>query len=115
MWDCTVDLAKFMVQNRALFEGKSVMELGCGHGLLGILAGKLGAKTVCLQDYNESVIEKLTRLTVLLNCQTTDKFTFLHGDWETLECKNSPKFDILLGSELIYNEQSYPKLLHCIT
>ena len=46
------------------------MDLGCGHGLLGILAYKLGAKSVCLQDYNKDVIDKLTIPTVLLNSQS---------------------------------------------
>jgi len=26
--------------------------MGCGQGLLGILAAKMGASVVCLQDYN---------------------------------------------------------------
>jgi len=26
--------------------------MGCGQGLLGILAAKMGASAVCLQDYN---------------------------------------------------------------
>jgi len=59
-----------MMENADLFKGKKVIDLGCGHGLLGILASKLGAKEVCLQDYNKDVIEKLTIPTVQLNCQS---------------------------------------------
>ena len=70
LWDCTVDLAKYMIGVTDVFKGKRVMDLGCGHGLLGILAYKLGAKEVCLQDYNQDVIEKLTKPTVMLNCQS---------------------------------------------
>ena len=33
--------------------GKTVVEMGCGHGLPGILAKKMGSKHVCLQDYNK--------------------------------------------------------------
>jgi predicted nicotinamide N-methyase len=44
--------------------------MGCGHGIVGIMAKKLGASYVCLQDYNLDVLEKLTKLTVLLNCQS---------------------------------------------
>ncbi len=57
------------------------MEIGCGHGLLGILGSKLGASEVCLQDYNESVIEKLTKPTVEINDISNSKMTFISGDW----------------------------------
>lgn len=53
-----------MIENTNLFENKKVLEIGCGHGLLGILAYQLGAKYVTLQDYNQDVIDKLTKPTV---------------------------------------------------
>ena len=48
--------------------------MGCGHGILGIMAKKLGASHVCLQDYNQDVIEKLTKYSVNLNCQSLEAF-----------------------------------------
>lgn len=46
---------------------KRVCEIGCGHGLLGIGAGMLGAKEIVFQDYNANVIEQLTKPTVDVN------------------------------------------------
>ena len=60
-------MLQFIETQSSLFEGKRVIEIGCGHGLLGIMASKLGASHVCLQDYNQEVIEKLTKPTVQLN------------------------------------------------
>ena len=59
-----------------MFVGKKVLEIGCGHGLLGVLAKKLGAAEVCFQDYNQSVIEGLTRQTVELNCGSLENVEF---------------------------------------
>lgn len=81
LWECTIDLANYMTTVSHLFKGKRILEIGCGHGLLGILAFKLGASEVCLQDYNQDVIEKLTHSTVMLNCDSDKSFTFLYGDW----------------------------------
>lgn len=55
--------------------------MGCGHGLIGILAKKFGASQVCLQDYNIDVIEKLTKITVEINCPNQQGFEYLSGDW----------------------------------
>lgn len=51
-----MDLLRFFDTQPDLFKGKKVLEMGCGHGLLGILASKMGAELVCLQDYNSDVI-----------------------------------------------------------
>jgi len=52
LWECTLDMLKYLEIQTNIFEGKKIIEMGCGHGLLGILASKMGAKDVCLQDYN---------------------------------------------------------------
>lgn len=38
------------------FKGKRVMDIGCGHGLLGIAALKSGAELCCFQDFNQDVL-----------------------------------------------------------
>lgn len=96
-----------------LFQGKRVLEIGCGHGLLGILAAKLGAREVCLQDFNAEVIERLTKATVAANEGSEAAFSFLHGDWAELKCLAEP-YDVVLGSELTYCPQNYAKLVRCL-
>ena len=80
-----------------MFVGKKVLEIGCGHGLLGVLAKKLGAAEVCFQDYNQSVIEGLTRQTVELNCGSLENVEFTYGDWMDLK-SHGKKYDVILGS-----------------
>uniref|UniRef100_A0AAY4CBJ9 protein-histidine N-methyltransferase n=1 Tax=Denticeps clupeoides TaxID=299321 RepID=A0AAY4CBJ9_9TELE len=59
-------------QEGETFSGKRVLDLGCGAGLLGLLALKRGASQVHFQDYNSTVIEQLTVPNVLLNCDYDD-------------------------------------------
>ncbi|XP_052007133.1 histidine protein methyltransferase 1 homolog isoform X1 [Xyrauchen texanus] len=69
IWECTYDLLEYIDDKQETFFGKSVLDLGCGAGLLGILALKRGATKVDFQDYNSTVIEQLTYPNAFLNCE----------------------------------------------
>ncbi|XP_039995432.1 histidine protein methyltransferase 1 homolog [Xiphias gladius] len=72
VWECTYDLLELIEKDGETFGGKAVLDLGCGAGLLGILALRSGARHVHFQDYNSTVIEQLTVPNVILNCQEDD-------------------------------------------
>lgn len=73
VWECTYDLLEVIEKDGETFGGKSVLDLGCGAGLLGILALKRGARQVHFQDYNSTVIDQLTLSNVVLNCQEEEE------------------------------------------
>ena len=50
---CVLPLMK---ENRELFEGKTILEIGTGSGIIGIYAAKLGAKKVVVTDINKTAI-----------------------------------------------------------
>jgi predicted nicotinamide N-methyase len=50
LWPSAQALANFILQNKYLFEGKKILELGCGLGLVGIAATIAEAK-VLFTDY----------------------------------------------------------------
>jgi 2-polyprenyl-3-methyl-5-hydroxy-6-metoxy-1,4-benzoquinol methylase len=52
VWECTKDLLAFLAAKTKL-EGKRVLDLGCGQGLLGIYALKKNAQLVHFSDYND--------------------------------------------------------------
>lgn len=73
VWECTYDLLELIEKDGETFGGKTVLDLGCGAGLLGILALKRGAWQIHFQDYNSTVIEQVTVPNVILNCQEDDE------------------------------------------
>ncbi|XP_054654773.1 histidine protein methyltransferase 1 homolog [Dunckerocampus dactyliophorus] len=72
VWECTYDLLEVIDREGETFGEKTVLDLGCGAGLLGILSLKRGARQVHFQDYNSTVIEQLTVSNVILNCHDDD-------------------------------------------
>ena len=80
------------------------MDLGCGHGLLGIAALKNGASLCCFQDYNQDVLQNITKPNTIINDIDTNRCQFVSGDWDNLISNTNTntnaniKYDIILGS-----------------
>eukprot|EP00658_Telonema_sp_P-2_P015572 TRINITY_DN16006_c0_g1_i5.p1 TRINITY_DN16006_c0_g1~~TRINITY_DN16006_c0_g1_i5.p1 ORF type:complete len:195 (-),score=31.85 TRINITY_DN16006_c0_g1_i5:270-854(-) len=91
--------------------GKRVIELGCGHGLPGILALKAGAQ-VDFCDFNEEVLVGLTIPNVLENSKAVAiSARFFSGDWGSLpEVLGGCKYDLILTSDTLYSPESLKSL-----
>lgn len=50
IWECTIDLINYLIDENILFTYKNVLDLGCGTGLLGIYS-MLKDAVVDFQDY----------------------------------------------------------------
>jgi len=112
LWECTLDLLEYLSKNVAIFEGKSVLDLGCGTGLLGIFALLNGAQNVEFQDFNKSVLLDTTMTNVLLNCKSMlNVCKYYSGDWKSFTMFNEDTYDLILTSETIYNTRNYTKLI----
>ncbi len=72
--------------------GKTVIDMGCGSGILGILAAKMGAKMVVGIDYDEVCIENATE-NINLNVVKNMKV-----ELGTAMALNEKKTDILLAN-----------------
>ena len=55
IWECTKDLTiylnNYISDNKCDLSNKSILDLGCGSGILGIMCAKMGASVVTFQDY----------------------------------------------------------------
>uniref|UniRef100_A0A2L2YQP2 protein-histidine N-methyltransferase n=1 Tax=Parasteatoda tepidariorum TaxID=114398 RepID=A0A2L2YQP2_PARTP len=122
VWECSVDLLRFLSSENCIHPDYSVLELGCGVGLPGLFSYLCGAH-VTFQDFNSEVLELITAPNVFLNSETEDskmisnRCKFLSGDWGDIEerffpdRKTNELFDVILTSETIYNRESQKKLL----
>lgn len=68
IWECTFDLMDYFSEAEIEFTNKTVLDLGCGAGLLGIAALRGEAARVHFQDYNSTVIDEITLPNVVANC-----------------------------------------------
>ncbi|NWT82603.1 MET18 methyltransferase, partial [Lanius ludovicianus] len=68
IWECTFDLMDYFSEAEIEFTNKTVLDLGCGAGLLGITALRGKADRVHFQDYNSTVIDEITLPNVVANC-----------------------------------------------
>lgn len=120
VWECTFDLGELIAEQETytkLFKHASVLDLGCGSGILGILALKLGAASVVFQDYNKDVLTNVTIKNYCFNCcnnkdiQADAEAHFFSGDWASFRQNTQQLYDIILTSETIYNANNYGKLI----
>ena len=76
-------------------EGKRVLDCGCGTGILGICALKLGAASCVGYDIDEWSTDN-TRHNAVIN-RVDDRLESLCGD-ATLLCSYAPEFDVVLAN-----------------
>lgn len=143
LWEGGVDLARLLVAAAGLGQhgdaprvdpaapplptltGTTVLELGAGAGLPGVVAALAGAASVAFADYNEGVLA-LTAATVEKARTRQDAPTpsfppirYFAGDWRdlkgVLQAANAIPhpaggFDIILGAEVSYSPATTPTL-----
>jgi predicted nicotinamide N-methyase len=88
------------------WKNQRVLELGCGTGLVSIVASRLGSKSVLATDGNPDVVA-LTRSNVQLN-QVQDTVQSEVLQWGLLNAMEYDEaVDIVLGSDLTYNSGTW--------
>ncbi|KAF9074982.1 hypothetical protein BDP27DRAFT_1287196 [Rhodocollybia butyracea] len=117
-WFASHLLARYLIQNRDIVEGKRVLELGSGIGFLGIIASSLQqlaseGGAIWLTDVNNEVLSQCQR-NVQLPCNLSSTHQFIHYrslDWvEALQPDVGPLEallqdeidpDIVLGADIV--------------
>ncbi|MBE8712580.1 50S ribosomal protein L11 methyltransferase [Sphingobacterium hungaricum] len=101
-------MLSFVLENN--FSQKDVLDMGCGTGILGILASKKGAKQVLAVDYDEICVASVEENTALNGIQNMKASL---GSKEVIE---GLKFDVILANinrNILLNQfDSYKKCLN---
>lgn len=100
VWASEVALSEFLIQEfyPDLLKDKTILELGCGTGLAGLVAGKLGGGPT-FSDKVPMVMES-TQEACRLN--KIKNFATLILDWATPKGLTQ-RYDMVLGSEIFYD------------
>ncbi|KAE9409186.1 hypothetical protein BT96DRAFT_1012783 [Gymnopus androsaceus JB14] len=135
-WFASHVMARYLIQNRDIIEGKRVLELGSGVGFLGIIAASLQqlssrntpstSPSIWLTDANEEVLT-LCRRNVQLPCNLSSTHQSVHFrvlDWEEalqpdvallkaiLQDEINP--DVILGADIVFDPTLVPSLVALI-
>lgn len=100
-WGSGQAMAYFILRNRALFEGRSVLDFGSGSGVVAISAAVAGARKVVACDSDRDAIDAIKANTALnrvrvLACESLSEL--------------SRDFDILTAADVLYDPANYPLL-----
>ncbi|KAL1951104.1 hypothetical protein VTO73DRAFT_253 [Trametes versicolor] len=128
-WSASLVLAQYLLSNTELIRGRNTLELGCGAGLLGIvaasvqLAGSTDWPSLWLTDVNEIVLQRCEH-NLKLQCNQSHEHPNLHIrtlDWsdaaDTKRCSSvhavfdEAQPEIILGADVGYDPSIIPPLL----
>src|SRR4030065_354436 len=80
----TADVTEFLLHN-VNFEGKDVLEVGCGTGETAYATAKAGARTVLAIDYSEEAIKGCSARYQHPNLQyLVSSYEAIHGDYDVV-------------------------------
>ena len=102
-----------MCDNRNIFKKKTILELGAGTGICGIVAGKIGANVLISEmSSNKSALDVI-RTNLSTNNVTAD---ILPLEWGVLEdLFHMPKLDFIIGSDVFYDEDDFEDLFFTLS
>ncbi len=107
VWPSSMVLANLMDDYD--IEGKRILEMGCGIALSSLLLNRKGAD-ITASDYHPEVEKFLNRNTELNHDKAIH---FERADWADAS-DNLGRFDLLIGSDLLYEDQHITQLANFI-
>ena len=108
MWPSAVALSRWLISNKQIVEDRSVLEIGAGCGLVGLLAARLQNKgSTTLTDFNPTVIRNLATNIALNGVKAkAAKLDFYEqtgesGGWLDGDHERQSQVDLILAADMI--------------
>ena len=104
LWPSAIALAHELAsRGKEAFAGKTVLELGAGTGLPGIVAASLGAARVVQTDRDESALTVCRRNGARNNATNIEHRLVDWTDWH-----DETRYDWIIGADILYGEALHP-------
>lgn len=104
LWPASLGLARYILNNRCLFEGRFGLELRAGIGLAGIAARLAGAE-ILQTDYAEAALDFI-KINSLRNGLSEPRL--LLADWRNFP--KTGKYEFILGADILYEKTLHQDL-----
>ncbi|GJP35445.1 hypothetical protein CLOM_g19971 [Closterium sp. NIES-68] len=130
VWPGATILAEYLTARPDVVAGKTVIEVGAGTGLAGLMCAHLGSRAVTLTDHNSEVLQVVQRNadhhTQLFahssGCepQAAPSLECAELEWasqkhlEAILAAHPTGFDIVIGADICYQQCHVPPLFTCI-
>jgi predicted nicotinamide N-methyase len=98
-WPGASILADYIQNNSHLVRNKSVLELGSGPGVPGLVCSAVGASQVVLSDQKN--LCSLMQENINLNQQVLSNISSIELDW--FSSQHVGTFNVIIGSDIVYN------------
>ncbi len=106
LWPSAIGLSEHIIKSKIISAETTVHEMGCGLGLTGIVAGKLGAEVI-FTDYLDEALDFAKQNWKHNNAGNA---SFKRMDWRTPHPEL--KADLLLASDVAYERRAFEFLPH---
>lgn len=106
LWPSAIAMGRYLSSKPELVKSKTVLEIGCGLGLSGMVAHALGGK-VTLSDYLPAALELAE---YNWNKNFEEDAQLLQLDWR--EVKPEQGADVILAADVAYEERAFEPLMH---
>ncbi|KAF3440340.1 hypothetical protein FNV43_RR18624 [Rhamnella rubrinervis] len=113
VWPCSIVLAEYVWQQRLRFSGATVVELGAGTSLPGLVAAKVGADVTLTDDANKLEVLDNMRRVCHLNKLKCNILGLTWGVWDASTFSLCPK--IILGADVLYDTSAFDDLFATVT
>ncbi len=107
LWPSALGLTEYILQNQQMFDGKTVLELGCGMGLTTMALSFAKPKKLLATDYEKPAIEATQKNFVLNKIDTLPELQLL--DWRKPDIENN--FNTIVASDVAYEERFFQPLI----
>ncbi|KAB1199948.1 Methyltransferase-like protein 23 [Morella rubra] len=113
VWPCSIVLAEYVWQQRLRFSGASVVELGAGTSLPGLVAAKVGADVTLTDASDRAEVMDNMRRVCDLNELKCNVLGLTWGVWDASIFSLRPK--IILGADVLYDTTAFDDLFATVT